>query len=1780
MGSRNNKPGRIVKGTAKQPNLKDASGIWSLDEAMQAHRANAWPQPNLFQPVANSLRLDGSRQTVLSRTISRSGNQQTWTWSGWFKPSTTAGSQYLFVSTNTNGNPFTYLYFSNAVFRWWDLTGSGGTGAVLNTNAVYRDTNAWYHVVLAVDTTQSTESNRAKLYINGVQVTSFTATSYPLQGAKTYTNSSAPGENVAYISAPPGYVYGYLAEVNFVDGYQLDPSLLGKFDTNNTWVPVAYTGTYGTNGFYLPFTNTTTSQTLGYDASVNGTTTYDANQDPYRGSVALHLTGNGPVGGQNNTFTDGGPNQLGITRSGSTITQGSFSPFPLQDRVPYNPATHGGSAWFNNTPGDYLLVANNYFNSNNLGTGVFTVECWAWIKSGKTAVTGNTAHVIMSQGNNASNLLWTLQVNPEGTQLIWGLTGASASVTTTIPLNSWVHFAITRDASNSEKIFVNGALVNTRSNTSNYSTVSRYDIQLGTNYDTNYPGAYGVNSYSNTLLGYISSTRIIVGTAVYTAAFTPTNKPFGLLTNNLLPFSEDISNSTWSMANSTVRSSAGIAPDGTPSACLVVPNTSSQQHYFNGVHYASTGSTTTLSFYAKASGYGYIQAETPLNGGGYSSNTYDLITGTVVGSQWDSGSLGTATITSAGNGWWLCTLQNTNMSPSGNNFYLGIRPTGNTGISSYAGDGVSGIYVWGVQLEVGATATTYTPTPANFRTAPTLLLNFANAAVVDTSGAQNFVTVSNATISSSSKYGSGALTFNGSSDYLQSPAVGLNGFGASDFTIEAWINFSSVANGQLVSAGTGGQTNAFYWQYYSSQLQFGVQSIGMVTGANWTPTANIWYHVCVMRQGPNYYQFIDGQQLSVATYSQSWVDGPTYIGYGGAGYFNGKMDDVRITRGVARYSFSGFTPPARALPEMGGKSFVTTNVNAGVVQRFTTTGTTSWTAPTDVTSVEVLVVAGGGGGGGDQAGGGGGGGGVIYNNQYAVTPGQTYTVVVGAGGAGDGTRGTSSSSYFFGATGGNSQFGNLIALGGGGGASMVVNTSPYTESRAAGRPGGSGGGASNWQSTTTGLGGAGTAGQGFSGGSSTTSSGDGHQGGGGGGAGGVGADGLNRNPGAGGAGLSFGILGTPYYFAGGGGGGTYYVSAAVGGIGGGGGGASNTSTSGAGGGSALNSGATGVTGTVGGAGGANTGGGGGGAGGTGGAGGSGIVVVRYTTTAVGNTSDATTDNLTDSPTQYGHDTGAGGEVVGNYATLNPLVLTGGATLSNGNLNILGSTAYRTTPATIAMTSGKWYWENRLVTFNPSTDIHVGVCLGNFTSFKDTWVLSTAFGWGYTCQGGLGYTNNTGKNISSSVRAAGDTIGLAFDADAGNLYAYVNGVVVNGGSPIYTGLTSGPYFPFVTTGDSTGSVACNFGQRAWAYAPPAGFNALTTKNLPRLAIGSAAAAPNQFFDTVLYTGSGATQTITMPGGFTPDFVWIKRRNSANSNLLADIVRGNTKVLLSNDTGAELTDANYTTFVSGGFSVSSNYNEINNSGAPYVAWCWRAGGAAVSNTSGTITSQVSANTTSGFSIVTWTGVTGGVGTMGHGLATAPKLIITKQRNQTGAWYTYTTAIDGSMDYFLLNTNAAKGDSGLAVPTSTVFSNDGWTGTSNMIAYCWAEVAGFSKFGTYIGTGGADGPFVYLGFTPRFVMVKKTDSADQDWYIWDSARSSSGGNNALDLKLYPNQAYAENGGAGGGESTSTNNIDAVSNGFKLRTGNAASNASSGVYIYMAFAAKPFGNVNGTAR
>ena len=332
---------------------------------------------------------------------------------------------------------------------------------------------------------------------------------------------------------------------------------------------------------------------------------------------------------------------------------------------------------------------------------------------------------------------------------------------------------------------------------------------------------------------------------------------------------------------------------------------------------------------------------------------------------------------------------------------------------------------------------------------------------------------------------------------------------------------------------------------------------------------------------------------------------------------------------------------------------------------------------------------------------------------------------------------------------------------------------------------------------------------------------------------------------------------------------------------------------------------------------------------------------------------------------------------------------------------------------------------------------------------------------------------------------------------------------------------------------------------------------------------------------LYTGNGTTTGNTQVVSnavngvsFQPDFVWIKARNSSTPfHILNDNVRGANKILYSNSTDVENSVSNvFNSFNSNGFTAAYNSSfsqtVTNASGQTYVGWQWKAGGTAVTNTAGSITSTVSANTTTGFSIVKWTG-TGSSGTTGHGLGVAPKFMILKDATNAYNWYVYTTATGSNLRFEGLNTtSAASSQPSQFTTTSTLIENIPGivslnTSGATMILYCWAEIAGFSKFGSYTGNGSADGPFVYLGFRPRFVMIKRTDTVG-DWWMYDTSRSAS---NTANLVLYANSSAAE---------ISDSNVDILSNGFKLRSATYQPNVSGGTFIYAAFAENPFKYAN----
>ena len=416
---------------------------------------------------------------------------------------------------------------------------------------------------------------------------------------------------------------------------------------------------------------------------------------------------------------------------------------------------------------------------------------------------------------------------------------------------------------------------------------------------------------------------------------------------------------------------------------------------------------------------------------------------------------------------------------------------------------------------------------------------------------------------------------------------------------------------------------------------------------------------------------------------------------------------------------------------------------------------------------------------------------------------------------------------------------------------------------------------------------------------------------------------------------------------------------------------------------------------------------------------------------------------------------------------------------------------------------------------------------------------------------------------------GDTVGFAFDADNGTLENFINGV--SNATVASIDMTK-TWFPIGADAHTAqnGTVHWNFGQRPFKYTPPTGFKKINTYNLPDSSITDG----SDYFNTVTYTGTGGTNNITGVG-FSPDFFWLKDRTLANSHNLFDTVRGigasNTKRLSSNQTTAESTYSTITSVNSDGFVLGDGLG--NQSGNSNVAWLWRASDStAVSNTDGTITSTVSANPTSGFSVVTYTGNGSANQTVGHGLGQTPKIIIYKDRSAATAWRVIPAFInDGyylalndtsamvtaSTSYFGSNTSTTLGISG---------SNSGIINASgnNLVAYAFADVEGFSKFGSYTGNGSTDGPFVYTGFRPAFVMIKLTSASGGNWHILDTSRDTY---NLMINNLYPNSSIAE--------STSDHfRCDTVSNGFKLRTSSTQSNYSGQTFIYMAFAENPFKN------
>jgi hypothetical protein len=528
-------------------------------------------------------------------------------------------------------------------------------------------------------------------------------------------------------------------------------------------------------------------------------------------------------------------------------------------------------------------------------------------------------------------------------------------------------------------------------------------------------------------------------------------------------------------------------------------------------------------------------------------------------------------------------------------------------------------------------------------------------------------------------------------------------------------------------------------------------------------------------------------------------------------------------------------------------------------------------------------------------------------------------------------------------------------------------------------------------------------------------------------------------------------------------------------------------------------------------------------------------------------------------------------VRGNYATLNPLSGTG--TLANGNLDVSAS-FIRT--STIAASTGKWYFEV-LVGSIPENTYFGGYLLpGSFGQGLVTYRVNTG-----EYDGGGGYS---GTGSFSASATTGDLLGLAYNLDAGTFQVFKNGSSIGTISGIpFNGKTI--HFGGHTNGSATIASVFNFGQRPFAYTAPSGFKALCTANLPAPLVTN----PSTVMDVLTWTGDNTNNRAITGLGFStsPDLVWIKNRSSGSFyHNKWDAVRGVGNSLSSNDTAAELLLASnvagyVSAFNSDGFTLtqgSGSINNVNGSGYSYVAWCWDAGSSTVTNTQGSISSQVRANASAGFSIVTYTGTGTNGATVGHGLGVVPGMVIVKSRSNAYEWPVYHSSLTSGNNLFLHLTNAQNSVSGTvsaggvgAVSSTTFTCTQGISNINNTnangatyVAYCFAPVAGYSSFGSYTGNGvSGDGVFVYTGMRPRFLLIKRTDTAD-NWVIWDTARETY---NPSDDVLLPNSS--------GAEATGDNfaRLDILSNGFKLRnTSFPGLNGSGASYVWAAFAESPF--------
>ena len=567
---------------------------------------------------------------------------------------------------------------------------------------------------------------------------------------------------------------------------------------------------------------------------------------------------------------------------------------------------------------------------------------------------------------------------------------------------------------------------------------------------------------------------------------------------------------------------------------------------------------------------------------------------------------------------------------------------------------------------------------------------------------------------------------------------------------------------------------------------------------------------------------------------------------------------------------------------------------------------------------------------------------------------------------------------------------------------------------------------------------------------------------------------------------------------------------------------------------------------------------------------------------------AITDSMLDTPTNA-------------FCTWNRVATDNRPDIQEGNLKNMG-TNNTACNGTIGVTSGKWYWEQYCLTDISSSSYITTAGVTKYVQENDGDVeprLAYTTGRSFYRGGSTGgYYNYKNYNQTSSTEVnsggtywGGAVVSFRLDMDAGTLKYYTNNTLVHTDSTIPTDGTR--IFPMNSNTNSGvsryNSIVSNFGQDSsfagnktaqgntdengigdFYYPVPSGFRALNAKNLPKPT--TSILNPNQHFDVLTWTGNGSTGQNITGLNFKPDLLWIKKRNEGESWGVYDSIRGVNKRFYLNESHAEQSETTMSAFNKDGFRVEgSGGGATNDNNDTYVGFCWKAGGASVSNTDGSVTTTISANPEAGFSIVDYNG--GGNGsTMGHGLGAVPHWIIIKKRDTDSpggarGWAVFHRSLPTDKALRLNSSTTQLSEANFFredLMSTTVFGVNGDydTGYSgdDYIAYVWTEIPGFSKFGSYTGNASTDGTYVHCGFRPAFVLTKMYDTMNENWTISDSTRSTF---NPVDLFVRPDETTGDTSGAA--------TMDFLSNGFKLRNTDDKTNRDGGNFIFAAFAEQP---------